>query len=599
MITKPHYTRRLYQLVMGALLLPVSGLYAQFSTDYLKAADRYFAKADYSSAAVYYQKYLHAGKAAAANGSDPYAITAVAVQTAPVTNRVAAIYRLAESYRLQTDYASATPLYQQVLLADANAFPLALFYYAAGKRAQKAYATADSAFTAFVKQHTAQDAWRKQAQAELDNLQFIQQQLNKQDTGRYVFTRLAAGKEGASYAPVWRNATTLLFTATWPEAGAGHANRLYQAGYADGSLTGIVPAGLPETDAHQGAATVSEDGRTVYFTAWNTQKGKKAAAIYITRNLQGTAWSKPELLDTMVNKPGYNAQQPVLLPGGKYLLYVSDRPGGYGNYDLWCATLDASGHIVSAANMGNTLNTAGNEQAPYYYQPSGALVFATDGRTGMGGYDLFYSKGAPGHWDSPVNFGYPVNSVKDDMYFTSLGKGNDMLEHAIISSDRSAVCCLELMAVRTVAPVVVKQPRPLVTVTQPVADSLPAPVTPVFTSHILENVYYAINSAELQPVSFGTLDQLADTLQKYPQLVIEIGGHTDSTGTAAFNKTLSQQRAANVAAYLVSKGIAQNRVTAKGYGAEQPVAPNTKPDGSDNPEGREKNRRTELKILKQ
>lgn len=582
------------RLLCVLLLLPGMVARAQWTRDYLKAADRYYARADYASAATYYEKYL-GGKRTVAAGSDPYLVTARASAGSKPASHVAVTYQLAESYRQLTDVAKATPLYKQVSEADAAGYPLALFYYAAGERALGHYAAAEQAFRLFL-QSSGNTAKIPEAKRELANLQFIQQQLAGKDTAGYTIVPLAAGKNGASYAPAQLNAGTLLFTATWPEGSTNHINRIYQAGYTPGALTQPMPVELPAADTHQGAAVVSEDGSTLYYTAWNTGKGKKEAAVYAAKRT-GNAWGKPVLLDSLMNKPGTNTQQPMPLPGGKYLLFVSDRPGGLGGYDIWYAELNSLGHVAAVKNAGAVLNTPGNEQAPYYHAPSGKLVFATDGRTGMGGYDLFYSTGSIASWSTPVNLGYPVNSVKDDIYFLSMGKGDNPAEEAVFSSDRSAACCLELMAIHKVPAPPAPEKTTVVVIPETPADTT-SPV-PVFTSRVLENVYYALNSAELQQVSFITLNQLADTLLAYPSLEVEIGGHTDSTGTATYNKLLSQRRADNVAAYLVSRGVDKKRVTAKGYGAEVPLAPNTKPDGADNPEGREKNRRTELKIIKQ
>jgi outer membrane protein OmpA-like peptidoglycan-associated protein len=86
-------------------------------------------------------------------------------------------------------------------------------------------------------------------------------------------------------------------------------------------------------------------------------------------------------------------------------------------------------------------------------------------------------------------------------------------------------------------------------------------------------------------------------LTENPNMRIEIGGHTDSKGSNELNRKLSEARAQSVVDYLVGKGIDTARLEAKGYGASRPIAPNTNPDGSDNPEGRQKNRRTEFRIL--
>ncbi len=114
---------------------------------------------------------------------------------------------------------------------------------------------------------------------------------------------------------------------------------------------------------------------------------------------------------------------------------------------------------------------------------------------------------------------------------------------------------------------------------------------------VLENIYYEFNSAELTQRAKEVLDTtLLVMLKEAPEFIIEIGAHTDSIGNAEYNMQLSQERANSVISYLIGKGISPERLVAKGYGDEFPVAPNTNPDGTDNPEGREKNRRTEFRI---
>jgi outer membrane protein OmpA-like peptidoglycan-associated protein len=114
---------------------------------------------------------------------------------------------------------------------------------------------------------------------------------------------------------------------------------------------------------------------------------------------------------------------------------------------------------------------------------------------------------------------------------------------------------------------------------------------------ILKNIYYVFDKYYLTDSAKLTIDTTVyDVLQKFPDLIIEISSHTDIKGTDEYNITLSQNRAQSVVDYLISKGIDKKRLIAKGYGKTQFIAPNFNPDGSDNPEGRQKNRRTEFKI---
>ena len=114
----------------------------------------------------------------------------------------------------------------------------------------------------------------------------------------------------------------------------------------------------------------------------------------------------------------------------------------------------------------------------------------------------------------------------------------------------------------------------------------------------IKNVYYDLDKAILTEKSKNSIDSLVyKVLVENPDIIIELSSHTDHLGTDEYNMKLSQKRAESVVNYLISKGIAKERLIAKGYGETMPLAPNTKPDGSDNPEGREKNRRTEFKII--
>jgi outer membrane protein OmpA-like peptidoglycan-associated protein len=279
----------------------------------------------------------------------------------------------------------------------------------------------------------------------------------------------------------------------------------------------------------------------------------------------------------------------------------------------------------------------------------------------MGGYDFFYSKGTPNNWGEPVNFGYPVNSVKDDIYFVSRSGSKNILEDAYLSSDRFSECCLELFSLHKQKPLKqvsglvlnCENQQPLGGVSVQVidaanntvlsnqttdanghysftvedfksmktvatsdgyitntlaiatpanedAESLTNPalcLNPVPKAIVLENVYYDYNKASLKPESHLSLDKLVEMLQQNPQMVIELGAHTDNVGSEKYNLKLSEARAQSVVTYLISKGIDASRLKAKGYGSTQPIAPNTNEDGSDNPEGRQKNRRTEFKVL--
>jgi OOP family OmpA-OmpF porin len=113
----------------------------------------------------------------------------------------------------------------------------------------------------------------------------------------------------------------------------------------------------------------------------------------------------------------------------------------------------------------------------------------------------------------------------------------------------------------------------------------------------LKGVHFDFDSASLRPDSKQSLDSAIEVLQHYPAMRVEVAGHTDSVGSEDYNQRLSERRAEAVYNYLVTGGISQARLEGpNGYGEERPIAPNVNPDGSDNPEGRAQNRRTELNV---
>jgi len=129
-----------------------------------------------------------------------------------------------------------------------------------------------------------------------------------------------------------------------------------------------------------------------------------------------------------------------------------------------------------------------------------------------------------------------------------------------------------------------------VTVAKPSVE-MPTPGTPF----VLEGVEFEFDSAELTTASYPILDRAAEVLLEHRGIPIEIAGHTDNFGSYSYNINLSNARAASVYDYLVSKGVAPTRLSSQGYGESDPIQPNTNPDGSDNAEGRARNRRVELR----
>jgi OmpA-OmpF porin, OOP family len=112
------------------------------------------------------------------------------------------------------------------------------------------------------------------------------------------------------------------------------------------------------------------------------------------------------------------------------------------------------------------------------------------------------------------------------------------------------------------------------------------------TVAVLENIFFDLDKYELKEKSLTELQKISRFLQENPQLRVEIGGHTDNSGSAVYNKQLSEKRAQSVFTFLVNNGLDSKRLNTRGYGSEHPVADNA------TELGRQKNRRIEFKIIK-
>ncbi len=184
-------------------------------------------------------------------------------------------------------------------------------------------------------------------------------------------------------------------------------------------------------NANMGAVSFSLDGRSVYFTGCYWPGGNGSCDIYVSHH-DGAFWSAPVHLDQSVNTRAWDSQA-VVSSNGYYLYFASRRAGGKGGSDLWVSKLQKDGLWGVPRNLGDSINTAGNEVAPFLHADGRTLYFASDGWPGLGGYDLFVSREKPdGTWSKAKNLGYPVNTKYDEINIFVAPNG----KHAWISSDR-------------------------------------------------------------------------------------------------------------------------------------------------------------------
>lgn len=175
------------------------------------------------------------------------------------------------------------------------------------------------------------------------------------------------------------------------------------------------------SDYNEGAQSISQDGRYLFFTGCNRPDGLGRCDIYISQK-KGEDWSKPFDLSPPINSGAWESQ-PSISADGKTLYFVSNRKGGYGGYDIWRSTLTSKGWS-EPQNLGPNINTSFDEQSPFIHPDDSTLYFASNGWPGMGNKDLFISRLSPnGVWSKPENLGYPINSGGDENGLTITATG--------------------------------------------------------------------------------------------------------------------------------------------------------------------------------
>jgi outer membrane protein OmpA-like peptidoglycan-associated protein/tetratricopeptide (TPR) repeat protein len=399
----------------------------------------------------------------------------------------------------------------------------------------------------------------------------------------------------------------------------------------NGTFSEVVEVKELNTPYHDGPVTVSEDGNTMFFardghSAKSFEKDKKnkvkigQLGIYKAVKTNGK-WSAGEALP--INSTAYSVSHPSLSADGKTLYFSSNMPGGLGESDIWKISITENGY-GTPENLGNKINTAGREAFPFV-TAEGILYFASSGRQGFGGLDIF--KVDLKNTNSVINVGKPVNTEKDDFslslntknnigYFASNRSGSDAIYQAI------PVCGVEALAIITDkktgkaiqnAVVIVLNAKNVaigtknsdvsgkvpfgidcdaqyvLQVTAPNYQaltytvektkenqlSIPLTMTPneviiTDTEVILGNVYFEFDKSNITAAGAEELNKLVKVMQDHPTMIIFVKSHTDSKGSAKYNSKLSEQRAQATVQYIVSKGIKKDRISGKGFGSSEP-----------------------------
>lgn len=409
---------------------------------------------------------------------------------------------------------------------------------------------------------------------------------------------------------------------------------------------------------HEGPATFNKAGDTVYFTRSNYSRRKMVKNDNNENNLkifqatlEGDKWKN--LVELPFNSDDYSCGHPTLAPDGKTLYFVSDMPGGLGGTDIYKSVLE-NGTWSKPENLGNVINTAGNEMFPYIHK-DGTLYFSSDAHNTMGGLDVFMSYYYDGRWMTPENLNYPLNTSSDDYAFSlldddttgfvsssrdegdrlyeftkkpptfylygisrekggtkrvpgvtvSITRASDNKVFKMVSDDKGEfkmklqpeeeyylVCTKEGCFTRT-DNISTKGLK----ISQNFYADFEVEEIVINKPIVLENIYYDFDKWDIRKDAAIELNKLVKLLKDNPTIEIEMGSHTDARGTDKYNMVLSDKRALSAVRYLISKGISPSRLTWKGYGETVPL--NKCVNGVKcTEEEHQLNRRTEFKVTK-
>mgnify|MGYP003688495967 CR=1 FL=1 len=188
---------------------------------------------------------------------------------------------------------------------------------------------------------------------------------------------------------------------------------VYEAKFEDGKWmrTKLFIKPIPRW-THDASIKLSDDGKTLIYYVDNRNYGD----VYVSKQADNGKWSKRESIGDNINTKEYNEPSVFITDNGQTLYWVSDKPGGHGDKDIYVSTLE--GDVWSEGkNLGASINTPFDEDAPFISADGTKMYFSSRGHSSIGGYDLFVSeKQADGTWGTPENMGVPINSVGDDIY---------------------------------------------------------------------------------------------------------------------------------------------------------------------------------------
>lgn len=394
---------------------------------------------------------------------------------------------------------------------------------------------------------------------------------------------------------------TLYYAAEYMEMGYGRYD-IYKVSKTDSGWSAPLNLGRNiNSDFWESAPSISPDGQALYFSS-NKPGGFGGIDIYVSYKTKNGYWSQAYNLGPNINTKG-DDQTPFIHADNRTLYFASNGWPGYGGTDLFVAFKKLDGKWSKPTNLGYPINTFDNE---------GSIAIASNGWEGYIASDRIDSRGELDIYKvvlpqkARANKTYYFNGFITDAFshlpipgLVRLSDPKDSTKFMVINVDSTGVFVLSIPEFDSLG-IQVNSPQhdyassllskeKLIQLAGTSQNFNLSPIQNKFTKDF-KNVFFDVNNAQLNAASFVELDALVNYLENTNNASIFIEGHTDNTGSEIANINLSEKRAFAIAQYLIKKGIATQRISAKGFGASKPIADNG------TAAGRAQNRRTSFTI---
>lgn len=395
----------------------------------------------------------------------------------------------------------------------------------------------------------------------------------------------------------------MIFTACNRSDGIGRCD-LYASTKEGDHWSVPVNLGRPVNSAYRETQpSMTPDGRTLYFSS-DRPGGKGQHDIWVSHLGKNGQWTNPENLGDSVNSKR-TEMSPFIHPDNQSLYFSSDGHVGLGGHDLFIARRDSAGAWKKPVNLGYPINTNRDEIGLIVNSRGNKAYYSSDVNQAQGKdiyvFDLPIQSRpvAATYMKGKVFDAHDQRLLRAQFELVDLETGKTIYNSWSDSLSGEFLVSIPgnrnyMLNVSRTSYLFFSENFSLkegFDAGRPFLMDVPLQPIVVGNSIVLRNVFFETDSYALKNESKLELNKVVELLRANPGIRVEIGGHTDNTGSAEYNLKLSENRAKSVADYLISASVFKGRIISKGYGMDKPVAEN------ESEEGRSQNRRTELKIL--